>query len=43
VRFDLSGGLKLVHEMRTPVSWGDLDAMGHVVIAGEVLVEVHFP
>ena len=23
-------GLKLVHEMRLPVRWGDLDAMGHV-------------
>jgi len=25
-----STGLKLVHEMRMPVRWGDLDAMGHV-------------
>src|SRR5215471_9177904 len=23
-------GLKLVHEMRIPVRWGDLDALGHV-------------
>jgi len=30
VRFDLPEGLKLVHEMRIPVRWGDLDAMGHV-------------
>ena len=26
----LPEGLKLVHEMRIPVRWGDLDAMGHV-------------
>jgi acyl-CoA thioester hydrolase len=30
MRFDLPQGLKLVHEMRMPVRWGDLDAMGHV-------------
>ena len=30
MRFDLPEGLKLVHEMRIPVRWGDLDAMGHV-------------
>ena len=30
MRFDLQEGLKLVHEMRIPVRWGDLDAMGHV-------------
>ena len=30
MRFDLPDGLKLVHEMRIPVRWGDLDAMGHV-------------
>ncbi len=29
MRFDLPEGLKLVHEMRMPVRWGDLDAMGH--------------
>jgi hypothetical protein len=29
MRFDLPEGLKLVHEMRIPVRWGDLDAMGH--------------
>jgi len=28
MRFDLPEGLKLVHEMRIPVRWGDLDAMG---------------
>ena len=27
---ELPQGLKLVHEMRIPVRWGDLDAMGHV-------------
>jgi acyl-CoA thioester hydrolase len=30
MRFDLPESLKLVHEMRIPVRWGDLDAMGHV-------------
>ena len=30
MRFELPDGLKLVHEMRIPVRWGDLDAMGHV-------------
>ena len=30
MRFDLPEGLKLVHEMRIAVRWGDLDAMGHV-------------
>jgi acyl-CoA thioester hydrolase len=30
MRFDLPDGLKLVHEMRISVRWGDLDAMGHV-------------
>ena len=30
MEFDLPEGLKLVHEMRIPVRWGDLDAMGHV-------------
>jgi len=30
MRFDLPEGLKFVHEMRIPVRWGDLDAMGHV-------------
>jgi len=30
MRFDLPQGLKLVHEMRIAVRWGDLDAMGHV-------------
>ena len=30
MRFELPEGLKLVHEMRIPVRWGDLDAMGHV-------------
>ena len=30
MRFDLPDGLKLVHEMRITVRWGDLDAMGHV-------------
>ena len=30
MRFDLPDGLKRVHEMRMPVRWGDLDAMGHV-------------
>ena len=43
MRFDLPEGLKLVHEMRIPVRWGDLDAMGHVVMVGEALDEVHFP
>ena len=30
MRFALPERLKLVHEMRIPVRWGDLDAMGHV-------------
>ena len=30
MRLDLPADLKLVHEMRIPVRWGDLDAMGHV-------------
>jgi acyl-CoA thioester hydrolase len=30
MRFDLPEGLKLVHEMRIPVRWGDMDAIGHV-------------
>jgi acyl-CoA thioester hydrolase len=30
MRFELPEDLKLVHEMRIPVRWGDLDAMGHV-------------
>ena len=30
MRFELPDGLRLVHEMRIPVRWGDLDAMGHV-------------
>jgi acyl-CoA thioester hydrolase len=30
VRFELPGNLKLVHEMRIPIRWGDMDAMGHV-------------
>ncbi len=30
MRFELPDDLKLVHEMRIPVRWGDLDAMGHV-------------
>jgi len=30
MRFELPAGLKLVHEMRIPVRWGDLDALGHV-------------
>jgi acyl-CoA thioester hydrolase len=30
MRLDLPEGLKLVHEMRIAVRWGDLDAMGHV-------------
>ena len=30
MRFDFPEGLALVHEMRIPVRWGDLDRMGHV-------------
>lgn len=30
MRFELPGNLKLVHEMRIPIRWGDMDAMGHV-------------
>jgi acyl-CoA thioester hydrolase len=30
MKLELPAGLKLVHEMRIPVRWGDLDAMGHV-------------
>jgi hypothetical protein len=42
MRFDLPQGLKLVHEMRIPVRWGDLDAMGHFFIAGRALDEKLF-
>jgi hypothetical protein len=42
MRFDLPEGLKLVHEMRIPVRWGDLDAMGHRFIAGSLLDEGAF-
>jgi acyl-CoA thioester hydrolase len=30
MKLELPEGLRLVHEMRIPVRWGDLDAMGHV-------------
>jgi acyl-CoA thioester hydrolase len=30
VKLELPEGIRLVHEMRVPVRWGDLDAMGHV-------------
>ena len=30
MKLELPAGMKLVHEMRIPVRWGDLDAMGHV-------------
>ena len=30
MRFELPDDIQLVHEMRIPVRWGDLDAMGHV-------------
>jgi acyl-CoA thioester hydrolase len=30
MKLELPAGLRLVHEMRIPVRWGDLDAMGHV-------------
>jgi len=43
MRFDLPEGLKLVHEMRIPVRWGDRDAMGDLTMAGQTLDEVHFP
>ena len=32
MRFDLPDGLKLVHEMRIAVRWGDLDLMGHFIM-----------
>jgi acyl-CoA thioester hydrolase len=30
MRFEIPADIKRVHEMRIPVRWGDLDAMGHV-------------
>ena len=30
MRFELPTDKKLVHEMRMPIRWGDMDAMGHV-------------
>jgi acyl-CoA thioester hydrolase len=30
MRLELPDDLKLVHEMRIPVRWGDLDAIGHL-------------
>jgi acyl-CoA thioester hydrolase len=30
MRFDLPDGLRLCHEMRIPMRWGDMDAMGHL-------------
>ena len=30
MRFDIPEQKKLVHEMVTPIRWGDMDAMGHV-------------
>ena len=30
MKFELPDGLKLVHETRISVRWGDVDAMGHV-------------
>ncbi len=30
MRFDLPEHKKQVHEMRIPIRWGDMDAMGHV-------------
>lgn len=30
MRFDIPDDKKLVYEMRIPIRWGDMDAMGHV-------------
>lgn len=30
MRFDLPDNLRLCHELRMPIRWGDMDAMGHV-------------
>jgi acyl-CoA thioester hydrolase len=30
LRFEIPDQKKLVHEMRMPIRWGDMDAMGHV-------------
>ena len=30
MRFEIPEQKKLVHEMRIPIRWGDMDAMGHV-------------
>jgi acyl-CoA thioester hydrolase len=30
MRFEIPEQKKLVHEMRMPIRWGDMDAMGHV-------------
>ncbi|HWP19014.1 MAG TPA: thioesterase family protein [Burkholderiaceae bacterium] len=30
MRFEIPDAKKLVHEMRIPIRWGDMDAMGHV-------------
>ncbi|MDN3922015.1 acyl-CoA thioesterase [Roseateles violae] len=30
MRFEIPAEKKLVHQMRIPIRWGDMDAMGHV-------------
>ena len=30
MRFDLPEGLRVCHELRIPLRWGDMDAMGHI-------------
>ncbi len=30
MRFEIPGQKKLLYEMRIPIRWGDMDAMGHV-------------
>ena len=39
MRFDIPDQKKLTFEMVIPIRWGDMDAMGHAVIAGGTLDE----
>lgn len=39
MRFESPDQKKLTLEMVMPILWGDMDAMGHFVIAGEIFDE----
>ena len=39
MRFVVPAEKKLTHEMLIPIRWGDMDAMGHAVIAFGTLDE----